>query len=69
MTREYVIKALTLFCVAEAAWQRAAILQTETADRRASRAQQSLQDHLSEEGWHWERFETAIFDSLNAVQA
>ena len=69
MTREYIMQALALLVAAEAGWQKATLLQTPAADRRAGRLQQALQDHLSAEGWHWERFETAIFDGLNAVHA
>jgi hypothetical protein len=67
MDREFFDKAIALLAVANAAWGRAAIAQTDAADRRASRCQQALQDHLSDEGWHWERFEQALLDGVNAV--
>lgn len=69
MTDEWIKKALALFVVADAAWARAALVHTDAADRRAARAQQALQDHLSEEGWHWERFEAAVFEALRQVPA
>ena len=60
--------AITLYASANEGWRRAEITQTERHDRIVSRRQQALQDHLDLEGWHWERFETALKNGLLQVE-